>query len=675
MTLQGRDRWAGGLVGMMLLVSTGCFQTKQPCDPNDLSVEPEVNDVSEPNEMASVIADQALPDTAPVLPSKSAQVKLILDYQPGQTATYRYTWEQTRSAHWEGITKVQPELFKPRTTGQVSEMVFTEQVKTVDDYGNATVDITLTQLNTTVYASNTTEYDSTQDPNGPSAFDDLIGKTYTVLKTPRGRVHGILNSGTAKSALDRDKPHYPLAQQLLSDDMITHRHSFDALMSNKEPMAIVGQQWSKAQTLSFNQMGVRTFDKLYTYRGLHSDQAQVALVRMNGVPSVANARELHQTQDPSPFSQMFDEDFQYEGQLELDLSTGALKQYSETLEIHWAYVDPRSTDPNATPTSMHMSAKQAFSHELLSLEQTAPKKPAPPGCRLALRFDPNRPLTYEFVSSRDIEVQWEPNAANQAKAKNSKMAESLTLVMTVQPIEVNDLSMRVKATCVSAVVRRTKLDGSPTGKRDAVEGLVGKSFHLGVDTRGTITEYTELDALLKETGEMAFFEHSEKGRTKSPEMIADVWATQWFLWDAISMSDPNRIRVGDTWSSQLSLPTPMVMRKARGVEYTLGAIEETDQGRIAVIDSQFTLSADTAPRSWPIPYSGTFHVSGPFGLLRGYKILSLSGSGRETFNIDQGRSLGYEHHYRVEMSSMMPPMIWTSIKIVIDQTISMTPKS
>ncbi|MCP4454858.1 MAG: response regulator, partial [Planctomycetes bacterium] len=121
--------------------------------------------------------------------------------------------------------------------------------------------------------------------------------------------------------------------------------------------------------------------------------------------------------------------------------------------------------------------------------------------------------------------------------------------------------------------------------------------------------------LLKEIGKRAFRNDPKKGRIKSPEMISDVVATQWFLWHALASMDPNGVTQGQSWQSQLSVPTPMVMRKARDVTYTLQQITDTDQGPVAEIHSSFSLSQEKAPRDWPIPYAGRFRASGPFGFL------------------------------------------------------------
>jgi hypothetical protein len=128
--------------------------------------------------------------------------------------------------------------------------------------------------------------------------------------------------------------------------------------------------------------------------------------------------------------------------------------------------------------------------------------------------------------------------------------------------------------------------------------------------------------------------------------------------------------VGQSWSSKLSLPTPMVMRKARDVTYTLDEIRQSGKGRLAVISSSYSL-ADSVPRNWPIPYTGSFNMSGTFGFFRGYQILSLKGQGEDLFNIDAGRIEQYNQYYRMHLSAALPGPIGASPEITIKQRITM----
>ena len=94
-------------------------------------------------------------------------------------------------------------------------------------------------------------------------------------------------------------------------------------------------------------------------------------------------------------------------------------------------------------------------------------------------------------------------------------------------------------------------------------------------------------------------------------------------------------------------------------------------GRLAVIASSYQ-KADSVPRSWPIPYWGSFQMAGPFGFYRNYKILSLSGRGEELFNIDAGRTERYEQQYELRLSaSLLLPLPGAEPRITINQSLTM----
>lgn len=286
----------------------------------------------------------------------------------------------------------------------------------------------------------------------------------------------------------------------------------------------------------------------------------------------------------------------------------------------------------------------------------------------ALQFTEGQTLHCLFRSHRSVQVQWDPQALAKGDENAAhSLTETLTLRMAYKPVEVTAEKTVLQAECKSALVRRSSLTGRRNARPDPVERMAGRIFTLVLDGRGRVTDANELDALLKELGMYAFRGQGDH-RTKDPEMISDVVASQWFLWDAVTSMDPNVGQQGDSWTSRLSVPTPMVLRKARDVVYTLADVNDT----VARIDMACSLSPDKAPRTWPIPYSGRFLVSGPFGFLRGFKVLSLEGQGTEQFDLVRGCSLGYEQTYHMELRGVIPFSMRVMPKILIDQTLSMT---
>lgn len=297
--------------------------------------------------------------------------------------------------------------------------------------------------------------------------------------------------------------------------------------------------------------------------------------------------------------------------------------------------------------------------------------PGKPTELLTVDFQAGQTLRYKFVSSRDITVDLDATAqaSRSGRTTSDKSSESMEIIMSYTPIEINPYGLTtVKAVCESVKVVRSK---GPN--RDAVEALAGKAFTLVVGPTGKIEDYSKLDELLKELGKKVFRANADRGRIKEPDMIGDVVATQWFLWDAVSsIEKPSEgVMAGQSWTSKLSVPTPMVMRKARDVTYRLDEIRPGEKGRLAVISSSYKI-AESAPHDWPIPYSGTFQVAGAFGFYRNYKVLDLQGEGEELFNIDAGRTEQYEQQYELQLSaSLLIPLAGVNPKITIKQNLTM----
>jgi len=289
---------------------------------------------------------------------------------------------------------------------------------------------------------------------------------------------------------------------------------------------------------------------------------------------------------------------------------------------------------------------------------------------LTVDWQDGRTLEYKFISGREIILDWDPTGklSQSDKSAPDKSIESMEMVVAYTPIKIDPYGLTaIEATCKSVKVVRSK--GS---RKDAVEHLAGKTFTFTVGPTGKIEDYSQLDELLKETGKKAFLPDTNRGRIKELDMICDFVASQWFLWDSVSsLKNPSEgVTVGQSWKSKLSVPSPMVMRKAREVTYQLDEIRQSEKGRLAVISSSYK-QAETVPQSWPIPYSGSFQMKGTFGFLSGYKLLSLEGRGEELFNIEAGRTEQYNQQYQMQLQASIPMGIDVKPMITIEQKLTM----
>ena len=287
---------------------------------------------------------------------------------------------------------------------------------------------------------------------------------------------------------------------------------------------------------------------------------------------------------------------------------------------------------------------------------------------LAVNYEMDKTLRYKFVSSRDIEM--EIDSSRKSKNGPQKFSESLEMIIAYTPVEVNPYGQsKIKAVCESVNVSRSGFKGASS---DAMAIAKGKSFTFTVGPTGEMIDKSQLEALLKELGKNAFRSDKENGLVKEPDMISDFFATQWFLNDAVaSIKNSDGVSIGQSWDSILSIPSPMIMKKARNVVYTLENVTREPLGRIALINSSYSL-AEEASEDWPMPYSGSFKMSGTFGFIKGHKIVEMHGTGSESFNIDTGQALKYEQQYTMVInSSLIIPLGGVTPRTTIDQKITM----
>jgi len=287
-------------------------------------------------------------------------------------------------------------------------------------------------------------------------------------------------------------------------------------------------------------------------------------------------------------------------------------------------------------------------------------------------------LRYKFVSSKDIELDWDPSNMSpktRSKGGKSKSTEYFEMVVGYTPISVDAYGLTtIQAKCESVKIHRTPAQKG--SDNDAATNFEGKTFTFIVTPTGKFEDRSQLEKLVKEVAQKAFHKHPKLGRIKEPEMILDFIATQWFLWDSVSSIEKplDGLETGQSWESVLSVPNPTMLRRARQVTYQLREIRKTPNGRIAVISSTYT-PAEAAPKSWPSPFDGRFQVSGTFGFLisfvKGFDMVGLEGQGEELFNIDTGMTENYKQQYQARFAGTEPMSLGIQPQITINQKLTM----
>jgi hypothetical protein len=299
----------------------------------------------------------------------AAPVELALKFTAGQTATYKVTTETQKSIQWAGPAAARPAGFKDgrSSNGNHVEITFEQRVREVRDDGGAVVDVTIRALKYTgeMRSDTAVDFDSDRDRDPNNSLARLIGKTYGLQMSAQGRVVALLDVEAVRQAVRGGKVEDNTALKLLSDEEIKDRHEITPLSALKENPVRPGQTWSAIRTFSFGMMGAKSFERVYTFKGVESGEGRRAIVEMKAIPSAAAAVRVHKEQTASMLSALFDNIESYEGRLDLDLDHGRVREYVEEMQTEWTRADPAGAPDGGPPAVLKMGARRLHRLELV----------------------------------------------------------------------------------------------------------------------------------------------------------------------------------------------------------------------------------------------------------------------------------------------------------------------
>ena len=332
------SRWLIGAIVCSLLLAAGCAPTEK--------------EVAKPG---------AKPEKQ-ISKSKSKEVAAIaLKFSPGDLTTYRVVTEAERRIKWEGPVPDEP-AFKGGRNDDRIEMIFTQEIQSVDDQGNAIAKITVKELKyfSMVKDIASFEFDSIapKDPNHPLA--KLIGQSYTIKIAPTGKVIEVIDTKEAETAARKGSVPPRIALKLLNPETIKERHGNMVLPDTDKNKLHIGDSWSNTKTLSFGMMGSESYERIYTLNQIEDqDNQQVAVIDMNTIP----APEASEDQVIDILKRS-DNTKTYTGKLELNLTTGKVRKYLESLLQEWVTAFPgEEQEENQGPVILTMSATRLYSLE------------------------------------------------------------------------------------------------------------------------------------------------------------------------------------------------------------------------------------------------------------------------------------------------------------------------
>ncbi len=290
--------------------------------------------------------------------------RLALKFIPDDIATYKVAMEYQKGIEWMGSETSKPVSFKGGHTGNKIELTFTQQILSTNENGNAVAMITIRGLKyfKQIRDNVTTDFDSSAAKDANSPLAKLIGQIYTIQITPTGQVN-VIDANEARAAVTGASIENITAVNLLKDDMLSELHSIPPLPSGDQKQLRVGESWSNLKNFSFDLMGSKSYERIYTLKKIENkNEHKIAVAEMEAVPSVEGAKELYKEQGTSPIENLFDNQQTYTGLLKLDITKGEVEEYSENLRVQWVIADPSPESQDQT-AALKMVAVRSYSME------------------------------------------------------------------------------------------------------------------------------------------------------------------------------------------------------------------------------------------------------------------------------------------------------------------------
>jgi hypothetical protein len=267
------------------------------------------------------------------------QADLALKFNAGDKTSYIIMEEDSKDFKFEqpSLDKVR---FEPRTV--TSEITFLQEIEKVDEKGAAIAKITITAFKYFAKDKGNVKlnFDSSREDDKKKPLAKLIGKSYKIKLASDGSVK-VLNAKNIRKAVTGGQA-YRVANALLNNKVIQRRHGIRSLPDTDKSLLSTGDSWTRVETPQLRLMVPKAFEKTYTFNKVtgHGNN-QVAIVNMNASESPTTpVGALKSPGGIGLFSNMFDTDETYTGQMVLELATGKVAKFNENFVTTYTAAEP-----------------------------------------------------------------------------------------------------------------------------------------------------------------------------------------------------------------------------------------------------------------------------------------------------------------------------------------------
>lgn len=283
-----------------------------------------------------------------LLPGCGPSSTLSLKFTPDESVTYRATTELIKDYRFE-----QPTLGKlsEQQTKNTVVMEYAQTVQSIDEDGSAVLQITIKGLKINLVNKNKVQlaFDSEKDTKSP--LTKLIGQSYTIKMTPTGKAEAVdTQKAIAAVTSSYDKS---VTKGILDTKSIATRHSVPALPADPTKTYSVKSSWNEIVPSPPGALAPKSFEKVYTVTDIKDNIATVSMVAGESAEPAADFSQA--AGGMGPFARMFDNNDEYTGSLQVDLTDGQVLNFEETLiSSYLAQQMPENGDPQKGPDALTM---------------------------------------------------------------------------------------------------------------------------------------------------------------------------------------------------------------------------------------------------------------------------------------------------------------------------------
>jgi hypothetical protein len=243
----------------------------------------------------------------------------------------------------------------------------------------------------------------------------------------------------------------------------------------------------------------------------------------------------------------------------------------------------------------HVSKEAAKSK--VKPEKQKPKAATKEVATIALKFSPGDSTTYKVITELERSIKWEGNVPDEPTFKGGRNYDRLemTFVRDIQKVDdkgeaIAKITVKeLKSSSISKDGLAFEFDSlKPEDPNHPLAKLIGQSYTIKITPTGRVIEVSNT-----KKAELAVSEGSAPPRGAlrllHPEVIKERHGTL-ILPDA----NKNQLNIGDNWSNNKTFFFGMLGSESYEKVYTLKAIKDQDNRRLAIIEMNAIPSSKTS---------------------------------------------------------------------------------